>query len=81
MAFVYPDNDYCCKVTFHMRKDFRDDINNERELRTHYVDKGDQESLIFYINQYMNTNVKDKRPETPAYIIMPQISSYHIPPY
>lgn len=41
MAFVYPDNDYCCKVTFHMRKDFRDDISKERELRTHYVDKGD----------------------------------------
>lgn len=81
MAFVYPNDDYCCKVTFHMRKDFRDDISKERELRTHYVDKGDQESLIFYIIQYMNTNVKDKRPETPAYIIMPQISSYHIPPY
>ena len=62
MAFVYPDNDYCCKVTFHMRKDFRDDISKERELRTHYVDKGDQESLIYYINEYMNTNVKDKRP-------------------
>ena len=81
MAFVYPNNEYSCKVSFHMRKDFRDDIDFDREIRTQYIDKGDQDSLIYYINQYMNTNVKDKRPETPAYIIMPQISSYHNPPY
>ena len=80
MAFVVPSSN-SCKVSFHMRKDFRDDIYNEREIRTHYIDKDDNESLIFYINQYMNTNVKDKRPDTPAYIIMPQISEYHIPPY
>ena len=80
MAFVVPSSN-SCKVSFHMRKDFRDDIYNKREIRTHYIDKDDNESLIFYINQYMNTNVKDKRPDTPAYIIMPQISAYHIPPY
>ena len=80
MAFVVPSSN-SCKVSFHMRKDFRDDIYDEREIRTHYIDKDDNESLIFYINQYMNTNVKDKRPNTPAYIIMTQISAYHIPPY
>jgi len=60
MAFVVPSSN-SCKVSFHMRKDFRDDIYNEREIRTHYIDKDDNESLIFYINHYMNTNVKDKR--------------------
>ena len=79
MAFVYPSDD-SCKVSFHMRKDFRDDIDTMREEHIHYIDKGDQESLIYYINKYMNTNVKEKRPGTPAYIIMPQISKHHIPP-
>ena len=81
MAFVFPDNEYSCKVTFYMRKDFRDDINFDREMKTHYIDKGDTESLIFYINEYMDTNVNEKRPGTPAYIVMPQISPYHLPPY
>lgn len=81
MAFVCPNNEYSSKVTFHMRKDFRDDIHFDRELVTHYVDKGDQESLIYYINKYMNTYVKEKRPSTPAFIIMPQISKNYNPPY
>ena len=81
MAFICPNTDYSSRVTFYMRKDFRDDILFDRDVRTHYIDKGDSDSLIFYINKYMNTNVKDKRPGTPAYIIMPEISEYHSPPY
>lgn len=81
MAFIVPDTNISTKVSFYMRKDFRDDVPFDNYYISHYIDKGDQLSLIYYINKYMNTKKFDKRPDTPAYLIMPQIPKSHIPPY
>ena len=81
MAFIIPDADYCDEVIFHLRDDFRCDVNNIIESRTHYIERGDQNALIYYINRYMDTNINkdEKRPNTPAYLIMPKIPKNYQP--
>ena len=81
MAFIIPDTGICSKVSFYMRTDFRDDIPFNNYVVSHYIENGDQQSLIFYINKYLNTNVIEKRPGTPAFLIMPNISEFHSPPF
>jgi len=66
MAFVVPDFINCDIVTFHIRKEFSD---NPRII-SHYVDRYDPYALLYYINEYMNTNVSIRRPDTPAVLIM-----------
>lgn len=81
MAFIIPDTSVYSNVSFYMRRDFRDDIPYNNYIVSHHIENGDQESLIFYINKYLNTNVTEKRPGTPAFLIMPNISEFHSPPF
>lgn len=66
MAFVFYDRNEFDLVSFHQRKDFRDEDNIVYE----YIDRGDTASKLDLIDKHMNTKVKDKRPETPAFLII-----------
>ena len=77
MAFVLPDYDNCDIVSFHIRKDFSD----KQYIITHYIDREDQFALLYYIRQYMDTNVVVRRPDTPAKLIIASIPKDYIPPY
>ena len=79
MAFICYDFQNCDEVSFYMRKDFRDELNVPRRQEHHMIERGDTNALLFYINKYMNTNVFNKRPDTPAYLIMPKIPSSYTP--
>ena len=68
MAFVfYDEDDKIDKVSFYMRKDFRDEGDM---IVTEYIGRGDTMTKLAYIEKYMNTNVKEKRPGTPAFLIL-----------
>ena len=62
---------------------FSDDENENDEIKniTHYIPRGDINSLRFYINTYMETRVKDKRPDTPAKLIINPIPKNYVPKY
>jgi len=75
MAFVLPDYDNSDRVTFYVRKDFSDRPGEW----THYIDRNDDKALIYYIRMYMDTNVKVRRPGTPAKLIMPSLPDYYEP--
>lgn len=77
MAFVIPNYNICDHVHFYMRKDFAD-INC---IESHWIERGDTNALLYYISTYMETRVKDKRPDTPALLIMDRISEDYNPPY
>lgn len=66
MAFVFYDRDEYDLVTFYQRKDFRDEDNIVHE----YIKRGDTASKLNLIEQHMNTKVKEKRPGTPAFLII-----------
>lgn len=68
MAFVfYDEDDKVDKVSFYMRKDFRDEGDM---IVTEFIERGDTTTKLAYIDKYMNTKVKEKRPGTPAYLIL-----------
>ena len=77
MSFIIPDYDLCDIVTFYVRKDFSDNPC----IMTHYIDRNEPLSLLFYIREYMDTDVAVKRPATPAKLIMTPIPADYEPLY
>jgi hypothetical protein len=77
MAFVIPDLNNCDLVTFYMRKDFSD----YPRIISHYVDRHDPYALLYYINEYMDTNVVIRRPDTPTILIMNKPPAGYYPLY
>lgn len=69
MAFIIPNDENSDKVTFYMRKTF-----TEYDLKiSELIERGDRYTLIHYIKSYMDTKKTEKRPDTPANIIMPSV--------
>tara|TARA_B100001057_G_C22804712_1_gene932889 strand:- start:618 stop:908 length:291 start_codon:yes stop_codon:yes gene_type:complete len=93
--FFEPMYDNCDEVSFYIRNDFSDNIDSSNVIFnfsdfsdeetdniknvTHYIPRGDINSLRFYIRSYMDTRVKDKRPNTPAKLIINPIPKGYIP--
>ena len=85
----------CDEVSFYVRKDFseyvdsssmvfnledfEDENDNEIKNITHFIRRGDNHSLIYYIKAYMDTTVKNKRPDTPAKLITNSLPSGFVP--
>ena len=76
------------KVTFYIRNDFSDmvkcndissNLKNITNKITHYVDRYDDYAMAYYTNKYMNTNLKNKNKNSPAYIITKEIPHNYIP--
>ena len=81
MAFIFHEVGPCDEVTFYMRKNFRSELNFDRQQVSHFIERGDSTALIYYIKKYMDTNIKseNKRPDTPMNLIMPRISKLFEP--
>ncbi len=77
MAFILPNYDNCDIVSFYVRKDFAD----KQYIMTHYIDRDDKFALLYYIRQYMDTNVSVRRPDTPAKLIMAALPKDYTPAY
>ena len=77
MAFVIPDFKNSDLVTFYIRKEFSD----YPRIISHYVDRHDPYALIYYINEYMDTKVSIRRPDTPAVLIMSKPPTDYTPLY
>ena len=77
MAFVIPDFKNSDLVTFYIRKEFSD----YPRIISHYVDRHDPYALLYYINEYMDTKVSIRRPDTPAVLIMSKPPTDYPPLY
>ncbi len=77
MAFVIPDFNNCDFVTFYTRKDFSD----YPRIISHYIDRRDPYALLYYINEYMDTKVVIRRPDTPTVLIMSKPPPNYYPLY
>lgn len=75
MAFFAPEDFLFDKVKFIMRKDFAD-VNN---VETCWIERGDSNAVNYYISKYMDTRVKNKRADTPAFLIINKIPDNFIP--
>tara|TARA_B100000989_G_C19351704_1_gene389388 strand:- start:351 stop:656 length:306 start_codon:yes stop_codon:yes gene_type:complete len=57
----------------------------EREIDikniTHFIKRGDTTAQRYYIKNYMDTTIKNKRPDTPAKLIIDPIPKDYIPDY
>ena len=78
MSFFLPEFKDHDTVTFCIRSDFSD---VSAISVTHYIKRGDELCKRYYIKQYMDTNKKDKRPETPAKLILEHIPKDYYPDY
>jgi hypothetical protein len=58
---------------------FDDDEDDENKSVTHIIRRGDDNSLRYYIKKYMDTNVKKRRPDTPAKLIINRPPKEFIP--
>ena len=76
MNFYFEDYDDYDLVTFYIRRDFSD---TEIMSATHYIKRGDELCKRYYIKQYMDTNKKNKRPETPAKLILEHLPKEYSP--
>ena len=76
----FSDNIDSSNVIFNF-SDFSDEETDNDNIKnvTHYIPRGDINSLRFYIRSYMDTRVKDKRPNTPAKLIINPIPKGYIP--
>jgi len=77
MAFITPNYEECDEVSFHTREDFAD----RSSTVIHFIKRGDERALQYYIRKYMDTHIKQKRPDTPAKLIIPFISKTYTPPF
>ena len=65
---------------------FNDVFNTEEEETditniTHIIKRGDIIAQRYYIKNYMDTNIKNKRPDTPAKLIIDPIPKNYLPDY
>jgi len=70
MAFVISDIESDL-VTFYRRRNFADVDQTTYE----YIERGNVDMLRYYIMKYMDTTVKEKRPDTPHKLIMPRYNT------
>ena len=77
MSFILPEYELCDLVSFHVREDFSDVPGTF----THYLDRRDEFALLYYIREYMNTNVAIRRPGTPAKLILEPVPKDYKPPH
>ena len=70
MAFVISDIESDL-VTFYRKKYFADIDQSTNE----YIERGNSDMLRYYIMKYMDTTVKEKRPDTPRKLIMPRYNT------
>ncbi len=86
--------DNCDEVSFYIRNDFSEhfdssnlifnfsdlsDEENDDKNITHLIQRGDINSLRYYIKSYMDTTVNNKRPDTPAKLIINPIPKDFVP--
>lgn len=78
MSFILPDFDDCDVINFYIRPDF---TNHPTMTISHYIKRGDIVALRYYIKLYLDTNKKERRPDTPATLIIPKVPSDYYPEY
>ena len=90
MDFNIDNLDEVDTVSFYIRNDFNDNfkdtmnfcsLEQEKIIVTHYIERNDIFSLIYYIKKYMDTSVENKHPDTPKNLIFNKIPKDFIPKY
>jgi hypothetical protein len=78
MSFILPVFDKCDVISFYVRSDF---TNHDNMVISHYIKRDDIYALPYYIKLYLDTNKKDRRPDTPATLIIPKVPPDYLPEY
>jgi len=77
MAFLAVDPMHSDTVTFYAREDF----SNNTCVTTHYIERGDITALRYYIKNYMDTTITNRRPDTPANLIIDSVPHNYEPTF
>lgn len=78
MSFILPNFDNCDVISFYVRPDF---TNHDNMIISHYIKRDDIFALRYYIKLYLDTNKKERRPDTPATLIIPKVPPDYLPEY
>lgn len=78
MSFILPNFDECDVISFYVRSDF---TNHDNMIVSHYINRNDIFALRYYVKLYLDTNKKERRPDTPATLIIPKVPPDYLPEY